>query len=63
MRKYWADVQRGIVLSHGVKDPVALIGNPSRDGVSTKILVWRQFKPIPQLMRKLRLLNRRKLPA
>ena len=37
-RKYWVDVQRGIV------------GNPSRDGVSIKILVWRHLKPNPQLL-------------
>ena len=28
---------------------LALVGNPSRDGVSIKILVWRHVKPNPQL--------------
>ena len=46
-RKYWVDVQQGIVF-----------GNPSRDGVSIKILVWRHFKPTPQFMSELCLLNR-----
>ena len=29
---------------------LALVGNPSRGGVSIKILVWRQLKPNPQLL-------------
>ena len=28
---------------------LALVGNPSRDGVSIKILVWRHLKSNPQL--------------
>ena len=28
----------------------ALVDNPSRDGVSIKILVWRYLKPNPQLL-------------
>ena len=28
----------------------ALFGNPSRDGVLIKILVWRHLKPNPQLL-------------
>ena len=50
----WIHVQRGIVLSHGVKDP-------SRDGVSIKILVWRHLKPTPHFMSELCLLNGQKL--
>ena len=51
-RKYWVDLQRGIVSFHGERDPLYLTldGNPSRDGVSIKILVWRQLKPNPQLL-------------
>ena len=56
-REYWVDVQLGIVLSHGVQDPL-LVGNPSRDGVLIKILVWRHFKPTLQFMSELCLLNR-----
>ena len=29
---------------------LALVDNPIRDGVSTKILVWRHLKPNPQLL-------------
>ena len=29
---------------------LALVGHPSRDGVSMKILVWRHLKPSPQLL-------------
>ena len=29
---------------------IALVGNPFRDGVSIKILVWRHVKPNPQLL-------------
>ena len=29
---------------------IALVGNPFRDGVSIKILVWRHLKPNPQLL-------------
>ena len=35
--KYWVDVLREIVSSYGERDP--LVDNPSRDGVSMKILV------------------------
>ena len=44
-RKIWVDVQRGREGSS-----LALVGNPSRDGVSIKILVWRHLKPNPQLL-------------
>ena len=50
MRKYWVDVQQGIVSSHGEGSSLALVGNPSRDGVSIKILVWRHLEPKPQLL-------------
>ena len=51
-RKYWVDLQPGIVSFHGERDPLylTLVGNPSRDGVSIKILVWRHLKPNPQLL-------------
>ena len=45
--KYWVDVQQGIVLSHGGGSSLALVGNPSRNVVSIKILVWRYLKPNP----------------
>ena len=40
IRKYRVDVQWGIVSSYGERDP-------SRDGVSIKILVCRHLKPNP----------------
>ena len=50
-RKYCVDVQWGIVsISWGDGPSLALVGNPSRDGVSIKILVWRHLKPNPQLL-------------
>ena len=38
------------LISWGEISPLALVGNPSRDGVSIKILVWRHLKPNPQLL-------------
>ena len=50
-RKYWVDVQREIVfILWGKGSSLALVGNPSRDGVSIEILVWRHLKPNPQLL-------------
>ena len=51
-RKYWVDLQWGIVSFHGERDPLylTLVGNPSTDGVSIKILVWRDLKPHLQLL-------------
>ena len=50
-REYWVDVQQGIASSHGGEgSSLALVGNPSRDGVLIKILVWRHLKPNPQLL-------------
>ena len=47
-RKCWADVQQEIYLiSWGEGSSLALVANPSRDGVSIKILVWRHLKPNP----------------
>ena len=43
-RKYWVDVQRGIVSSHGERD-LAMAGNPTRDGVSIKILCGGTLNP------------------
>ena len=37
------------LISWGEGSSLALVGNPSRDGVSIKILVWRHLKPNPQL--------------
>ena len=37
-------------ISWGEGSSLALAGNPSRDGVSIKILVWRHLKPNPQLL-------------
>ena len=37
------------LISWGEGSSLALVGNPSRDGVSIKIL-WRHFKPNPQLL-------------
>ena len=50
-RKYWVDVQGEIVfILWGKGSSLALVGNPSRDGVSIEILVWRHLKPNPQLL-------------
>ena len=49
-RKYWVDVQQGISKLGISLMSLALVGNPSRDGVSTKILVWRHLKPNTQLL-------------
>ena len=58
-RKYWVDVQQGIGLSHGLKDPIKLwLAIPLEMGFSIKILVWRHFKSTPQFMSELFLLNR-----
>ena len=38
------------LISWGEGSSSALVGNPSRDGVSIKILVWRHLKTIPQLL-------------
>ena len=38
------------LISWGEGSSLALVGNPSRDGVSIKILVWRHLKPNPQLL-------------
>ena len=46
------------LISWGEGSSLALVGNPSRDGVSIKILVWWHFKPTPQFMKELCLLNR-----
>ena len=36
------------LISWGEGSSLALVGNPSRDGVSIKILVWRHLKPNPR---------------
>ena len=41
---------RDSLISWGEGSSLALAGNPSRDGVSIKILVWRHLKPNPQLL-------------
>ena len=38
------------LISWEERSSLALVGNPSRGGVSIKILVWRQLKPNPQLL-------------
>ena len=38
------------LISWGEGSSLALVGNPSRDGVSIKTLVWRHLKPNPQLL-------------
>ena len=38
------------LISWGEGFSLALVGNPSRDDVSIKILVWRYLKPNPQLL-------------
>ena len=38
------------LISWGEGSSLALAGNPSRDGVSIKILVCRHLKPNPQLL-------------
>ena len=40
---------RDSLISWGEGSSLALAGNPSRDGVSIKILVWRHLKANPQL--------------
>ena len=40
----------GSFISWGKVSSLALVGNPSRDGASIKILVWRCLKPNPQLL-------------
>ena len=35
------------LISWGEGSLLALAGNPSKDGVSIKIMVWRNFKPTP----------------
>ena len=37
-------------ISWGEGSSLALVGSPSRDGVSIKILVWRHLKLDPQLL-------------
>ena len=37
------------LISWGEESSLALVDNPSRDGVSMKILMWRHLKPNPQL--------------
>ena len=37
------------LISWGEESSLALVSNPSRDGVSMKILMWRHLKPNPQL--------------
>ena len=38
------------LISWGEGSSLAFAGNPSRDGVLIKILVWRHLKPNPQLL-------------
>ena len=38
------------LISWGEGSSLAFVGNPSRDGVSIKILVWRKLKPNPHLL-------------
>ena len=38
------------LISWGEGSFLAIVGNPSTDGVSIKILVWRHLKPNPQLL-------------
>ena len=38
------------LISWGERSSLALVGNPSRDGVSIKILLWRHLKLNPQLL-------------
>ena len=50
-RKYWVDVQRGdSLISWGEGFSLALVGNPSRDGVLIKTLVWSHLKPNSQFL-------------
>ena len=37
----------GLMSSRGEASSLALVDNPSRDGVSIKILVWRHLEPNP----------------
>ena len=46
------------LISWGERSSSALVGNPSRDGVSIKILVWRHLKPSPQILSELCLVIR-----
>ena len=46
------------LISWGEGSTLALVANPSRDGVSIKILVWRHLKPNPQLLSELCLVMR-----
>ena len=48
-RKYRVDAGHSLI-SWGDGSSLSLIGTPSRDGVSIKILVWRHLKPNPQLL-------------
>ena len=41
---------RNSLISWGGGFSLSLVDNPSRDGVSIKILVWRHLKPNPQLL-------------
>ena len=43
-------IMRGIVSFLGEGSSLALVVNPSRNGVSIKIMVRRQLKPNPQLL-------------
>ena len=53
------DVQRGdSLISWGEGSSLALVDKHSRDGASIKILVIRHFKPTPNYMSALYLLNR-----
>ena len=42
---------RDSLISCGEGSSLAVVGNPSRDGVSIKILVWSHLKTNPQLLR------------
>ena len=46
------------LISWGEGSSLALVGNPSRDGITIKTLVWRHFKPTPEFMSELCLLSR-----
>ena len=41
---------RDSLISWGEGSSLALVENPSKDGVSIKILVWRHLKPNSQLL-------------
>ena len=38
------------LISWGEGSSLALVGNPTGDGASIKILVWGYFQPTPQFM-------------